>query len=66
MKRGIVLEYNEKFVMFLTEDGYFLKDHKKKKKYELGEEITLFEILDEHEDTTSIGPGNKERISENI
>lgn len=30
MKRGLVLDYNEKFVIFLTEDGCFLKDHKKK------------------------------------
>ncbi|WP_425594026.1 anti-sigma factor domain-containing protein [Metabacillus endolithicus] len=35
MKRGIVLEYNEKFVIFLTEDGYFLKDHKKKRNMNL-------------------------------
>ncbi|WP_191562009.1 anti-sigma factor domain-containing protein [Metabacillus idriensis] len=49
MKKGIVVERNDDYVTLLTPDGQFLKANKQKRSYELGEEITFFQLSDTSE-----------------
>lgn len=49
MKKGIVVERNDDYVTMLTPDGQFLKANKQKRSYELGEEITFFQLSDTSE-----------------
>ncbi|MGX1194365.1 anti-sigma factor domain-containing protein [Metabacillus sp. SLBN-84] len=49
MKKGIVVDRNDDYVTLLTPDGQFLKAAKQKRSYELGEEITFFQLSDTSE-----------------
>ncbi|MDQ0860577.1 anti-sigma factor domain-containing protein [Bacillus sp. V2I10] len=49
MKKGIVVDRNDDYVTLLTLDGQFLKANKQKRSYELGEEITFFQLSDTSE-----------------
>jgi hypothetical protein len=49
MKKGIVVDRNDDYVTLLTPDGQFLKANKQKRSYELGEEITFFQLSDTSE-----------------
>ncbi|MDR0136939.1 anti-sigma factor domain-containing protein [Metabacillus idriensis] len=55
MKKGIVVDRNDDYVTLLTPDGQFLKANKQKRSYELGEEITFFQLSDTSERAKSFG-----------
>ncbi|TDL80259.1 anti-sigma-I factor RsgI family protein [Peribacillus frigoritolerans] len=54
MKKGIVVDRNDDYVTLLTPDGQFLKANKQKRSYELGEEITFFQLSDTSERAKSL------------
>ena len=44
MKKGIVLEIDNRYVTLLTPDGQFLRAHKQANEYQIGQEIIFFPI----------------------
>ncbi|MGG4488338.1 anti-sigma-I factor RsgI family protein [Metabacillus idriensis] len=54
MKKGIVVDRNDDYITLLTPDGQFLKANKQKRSYELGEEITFFQLSDASERAKSL------------
>ncbi len=47
MRKGVILEVNDRYVTLLTPEGEFLQTHKLKQTYEIGDEIHFFPIQGE-------------------
>lgn len=47
MKKGIILEINERFLTLLTPEGEFLRARKFNSQYQIGQEIDFFPVVEE-------------------